>query len=339
MKKYGVVLIGCGHIGKEHISDIYFRDNISIKAVIDTNMDQAKLFQRMYGAEFADTQYLPYLAREDVDIVIIATPASCHLRMLEDALRFGKHVLCEKPVATNAEEGKRFYELSKASSSVVAVGYILRYNETFRKVKELISQGVIGKLKIARMVQNHHIMNENRYHQLLRECSPLLDCGVHYYDLLQWFTGSKIQRVGGFGTRVSAEFTDIAFDYGLATLHLEDGTVGYYEAGWTKGIASANVKEFVGDKGSIRVTLHQFRSEHTEEGDLIEVYHNADGRYEQINVPCDYKPMYRQLSALIDRVEGRPSDIPSMDEAYQAFCVGLAADKAIQTGSSVNVEL
>lgn len=339
MKVYNVVLIGCGHIGKAHISDIYYREDIRIKAVVDSNLSRAKEFQRMYGAEFADVDYMPYLQMEDVDIVIIATPVSSHLRMLRDALHYQKHVLCEKPLALNYKDGKAFYDLCKAAKTKVSVGYILRYNDTFRKVKELIAQGVIGNLKVVRMTQNHHIMNVDRYHALLRECTPQLDCGVHYYDLMQWLSGGTITAVSGMGTKIATEFADVQADYGIANLFLDNGVVGYYEAGWSRGISSSNVKEFIGDAGSISVTLRQFRREHTEEGDLIEVFHNNTGKYEIINVPSDYKPMYRQISALIDQIEGRPSEVPSMEEAFQTFCVGIAADQAIRTGEKVLVHL
>ena len=338
MKVYNVVLIGCGHIGKSHISDIYYRENIHITAVVDKDIHIAKEFQRMYSAEYADTEYLPYLEMPEVDIVIIATPVHFHLKMLKDALAHGKHVLCEKPLATNYEDGKAFYELCKQAKTKVSVGHILRHNATFQKVKELVEQGVIGQLKVARMVQNHHIMKEDRYHALLRDCSPLLECGVHYFDLIQWISGGTITAVSGFGAKI-AGYDDIQYDYGVANLFLDNGVVGYYEAGWNLAISSANIKEFIGDAGSISVTLRQFRGEHTEEGDRIEVYHNATKTYETINVPSEYKPMYQQLSALIDLIEGRPSDAPSMDEVYRAFCIGIAADKAVATGTRVEITL
>ncbi len=337
MNSYGVVLIGCGHIGREHIADIYYRDNINIVAVIDADIERALDFKRRYGAEYADTDYIPYLKMDKTDIVIIASPVSCHLPMLEDCIKFGKHVLCEKPLAATLEEGTRFFEVSKKAKTGVTVGHILRCNDTFIKVKELIDSGAIGKLRLARMVQNHHIINEERYHALLRECSPIIDCGVHYFDLLQWISGGKIVEVSGFGTRISPEFDDIQMDYGMANLFLDNGVVGYYEAGWNKGLSSNNIKEFIGEEGSISVTLNQFRSEHTEEGDLIEIFNNKNHSYTSINVPCNYKPMYRQLCALIDKIEGKEYEAPSLEEAYSAFKVSIAADKAAKEGIRVKV--
>lgn len=336
MKTYGVVLIGCGHIGQEHIADIYYRDNIYIKAVIDADIERALDFKRKYGAEYADTDYIPYLKMEDTDIVIIASPVSCHLKMLEDCVRYGKHVLCEKPLAKTLEDGKRFYEVSKAAKTGVTVGYILRYNDTFIKVKEIIDSGVIGKLKLARMVQNHNIINVDRYHAMLKECSPLLDCGVHYFDLIQWISGSKIVEVSGFGAKLN-DFADVEMDYGMANLFLDNGVKGYYEAGWVKGMNSNNTKEFICEKGSISVTLNQFRSSHTEEGDLIEIFHNDTRTYETINVPCAYKAMYRQLSALIDKIEGKETEAPSLEDAFYAFKVGIAAEQAAKTGEKIKI--
>ena len=96
---YGVMLIGCGHIGEEHLADIYYRDNVRIEAVVDQQPERAALFARKYGARHSGTDYRPFLDSKAVDIVIIATYANTHLPILEDCLAAGKHVLCEKPIA------------------------------------------------------------------------------------------------------------------------------------------------------------------------------------------------------------------------------------------------
>ena len=72
MKQYGILLIGCGHIGEAHIADIYYRENIRIIAVVDTDIERAKKFQRKYAAVYCSTDYHDYLFRDDVDIVICA---------------------------------------------------------------------------------------------------------------------------------------------------------------------------------------------------------------------------------------------------------------------------
>ena len=101
MKTYGIVLIGCGHIGCEHLADIYYRPSIRIVAVVDHDADKAEQARRRYAAAHSGTDYRPFLAREDVDIVIIATNVDSHLSILRDCIQAGKHVLCEKPIAGN----------------------------------------------------------------------------------------------------------------------------------------------------------------------------------------------------------------------------------------------
>ena len=97
-KKYGVLLIGCGHIGEEHISDIYYRDNIQMIAVVDKRIEIAEKFARKYGVKHYGTDYHTFL-NEEVDIVIVATYTDTHYQILCDCLVAGKHILCEKPIA------------------------------------------------------------------------------------------------------------------------------------------------------------------------------------------------------------------------------------------------
>ena len=95
-KVYGVMLVGCGHIGKQHIEDIYYRDNIRVVACVDYNLDTAKQFARRYGGEWDakyGTDYKPFLSMPELDIVIIATYAETHLPIMRDCVQAGKHVL------------------------------------------------------------------------------------------------------------------------------------------------------------------------------------------------------------------------------------------------------
>jgi len=328
MRKYGILVIGCGHIGSQHLADIYYRENIKIIAVTDCNIEIAKEASRKYGALYYGTDYHNFLTDEQVDIVIIATYASSHLQILRECLSANKHVLCEKPIAISNEDGKAFYEAVKASDQKVLIAHILRHNKSYIKIRELIQAGKIGNLRVMRMVQNHHAMDWKRYKRLLEDCSPIVDCGVHYIDVMQWFTGAKIIEVGGFCTSIE---TDTVYpNYGLITVKLDNGAIGYYEAGWSKSMASQNLKEFIGDKGRISLELKEHRSTNSEEGDLISIYHSDTGEYQTINLQSEYKDMYGQISALIDMIEKNTPANPTIEEVYSAFVVAMTADKAIQ---------
>ena len=335
-KQYGIMLIGCGHIGSEHLAGIYYRDNVRIEAVIDFNLETAQLTARKYGARHYGTDYRPFLTDPGVDIVIIATYAASHLSILKDCLANGKHVLCEKPITQSIEDGRECYHAVKAAQSKVLVAHILRHNHSYLTIKQLIDQGTIGELRLMRMVQNHHTMNWPRYRRLLEDCPPVVDCGVHYIDIMQWFSQSRVTDVSGIGTYLEADAKHP--NYGMITLRLENGCIGYYEAGWSKNTASQNLKEFIGTKGRITLTMRNYRLRDQEEGDLISVYHSDTGVYESINLQSEYKDMYAQLSALTDMIENDTPGNPTIDDVFSAFFVALEADRAIREKQILRID-
>lgn len=323
-------MVGCGHIGEEHIQDIYYREGIRIVGVVDLDIRRAQDFARKYSAQSFSTEYESYLQREDVDIVIIATYVGMHLKILKECLQKGKHVICEKPIASTLQEGKEFVELVKASPCKVLVSYILRYNETYREAAKIIKSNVIGNIKVMRMVQNHHCKDWGRYKNLMKDCSPIVDCGVHYMDVMQWFTDSKIVSVTGFGNAIDTDLPLGEYNYGVINVRLQNGAVGYYEAGWSKNLPSCNIKEFVGEKGRISIVLNRMRYKDVEEGDLIELYLYENNQYKTINLNAKYKNMWAQMQKLIEMIETDAPAVPSIDEVYNTLETVLCADTVIR---------
>ena len=330
MKIYNVVLIGCGHMGEAHLSQIYTKENVCVSCVCDRDIERAKVFQRRFGAKSISDDPGECIRREDTDIVIIATYPSTHLELLRMCLEHKKHVICEKPIARTLEDGQEFVRLVKAHPDVkVLVGHILRHNSTYRKVAKMIHDGAIGSPIIMRMSQNHHTMDWDRYRRLLEETSPIVDCGVHYLDVMQWFTGAKVTQISGIGIRTEADLPEGKNNYEMVTVKLDDGSVGFYEAGWTKTISSNNMKEFVGPLGSIRLIFAKDRISHQEEGDLIEYYRLSDKTYHMINVQGERKPTDVQLQCLIRMIEEGLPDRPTIDEVYSSFEAAIKAEKQI----------
>ena len=141
MKTYRIALIGCGQMGSAHLDDIYYREDIRITYVCDLNAEKASAFKRKYHAENILSDYRECISREDVDIVIAATYPSTHLSILKKCIKHGKHLLCEKPITADLEEGKEFVRLVKANPQIkVLVGHILRHNTTYNKVREMIRE-------------------------------------------------------------------------------------------------------------------------------------------------------------------------------------------------------
>lgn len=332
MKRYNVVLIGCGHMGEVHLEHIYYKEYINISCVCDKNEERAHEFARRFCADSISTDAKECISRPETDIVIIATYPSTHLAFLKLCIRYKKHVICEKPIAGTLEDGQEFVRLVKENPDVkVLVGHILRHNATYRRVAKMIQEGAIGKPIIMRMTQNHHTLDWNRYRRLVEETAPIIDCGVHYLDIMQWFTDEQITDISGIGMRTEADLAEDKCNYEMITVKLSGGSIGFYEAGWTKTISSNNMKEFIGPKGSIRLVFAKDRISHQEEGDLIEYYCLEDDTYHTINVAAERKPTDVQMHCLIRMIEEKLPDIPTIDEVYTSFEASIKAEKIIQS--------
>ncbi len=332
MKIYGILLIGCGIMGIEHLNGIYHHDNVKIVATVDRNIEKAREAAARSGATYFGTDYNEYLKMNEVDIVIIATNVDSHLEILKDCLTHKKHVLCEKPITANFADGEEFVRAVKASDCKVLVAHILRYNKSYRFIKQLIADGAIGQVRMIRMSQNHHTIDWSRHIRLMEDCSPTVDCGVHYYDAVEWITGDKITEVTGFGTKIDDDSP--RENYTLVTYKTKNGCSGYYEVGWGQTIRSCNLKEFIGTEGRITLEMQDRRATDIEEGDRITVYNAKEHKYYTYNINCLYKDMYAQLAALIDMIEGRDAETPTIDEVWRALRIALTADKSIKSGKT-----
>ncbi len=331
MKTYNLALIGCGDMGAAHLEDIYYKENIKIKYLCDLNLERAELFKKKYGGEKAASDFKEVIAKEDVDIVICATYPSTHLDILKECIKHKKHLICEKPITTNLKDGEEFVRLVQENPDVkVLIGHILRHNTTYSTVREMISSGAIGKPIIMRMSQNHQTQNQEKYINLIKETSPIIDCGVHYIDVMQWFTDAKVVDVSGVSTTTDDRVPEGKYNYGMITVRLSDGSVGFYEAGWGATMSGDNVKEFIGPKGRIRIIYSKDRKTHQKDGNLIEYYKYPEKVFEMQNIEFQRKPTGAQLDYMIKMIEDGVPAKPSICDVWESFKIAVDADSKIR---------
>lgn len=327
---YNVVLIGCGHMGSVHLDGIYMMKDICVYGVVDTYAERAEMFAKKYGAKSYDTSYMRYMKDKNTDIIICATYPETHLDILKQCVKYKKHLLCEKPIAANTEDAKEFVSIVKGADIKVQIGYILRFNETYRTVADMIHNGMIGSPLIIRMSQNHHVMDWKKYGALLKNASPLVDCGIHYIDVCRWFTRAEVIDTGGIAAKIDDETPSNSYNYGMMTMRLSDGSTAYYEAGWGNTIAAENVKEFIGPLGRIRITERENRADCHEEGDLIELYQYPQNEYKIINVNCKRRPTGAQLIHLIKMIESGVQALPTIDDVYKSLDIAIKTDESLR---------
>ncbi len=325
---YNVALIGCGQMGLAHLQEIYKMENVHFRYACDRDLSRAAELQKRYQVDRICDDYRECVNDEEVDIVIIATLPASHMEILKACVASKKHVLCEKPIGDTRQSAREFEELVTDNPDVkVLVGHILRHNATYQRIAEMIQGGAIGSPMTFRMVQNHHSIDWDRCLGILNDVSPLVDCGVHYVDILHWFTGAKVVKMNAMGIRSEDTVSPGQYNHGIVTMQLSDGSAGYYEAGFGKTLAPRDVKEFSGPKGRISLIRQRDRSSHQVEGDLIEYYRFPEGEYEMINVLSKWKSTDVQFAHLIKMIEEGVEATPTTPDMLYAFNTMMEADE------------
>ncbi|WP_040948514.1 Gfo/Idh/MocA family protein [Gorillibacterium massiliense] len=336
MKSYGIVLVGCGSMGATHLDTIATHPQVRLVGVADLIPDKAKDFAVRYHAESWSANYKEYLLRDDVDIVIIATYPSTHLDITRNCLAAGKHVLCEKPMAGTLKDAAEMVRLGSSAKSKLLIGHILRHNATYQQVQKLIQKGEIGHPIVMRMSQLKNTSATWSSHlALLEQVSPIVDCGVHYVDVMRWFTGAEVMSISGVGQRLEPDVPFHTYNYGMIAMRFTDGSAGYYEAGWGHTMPQDNLKEFIGPKGRIRITYRRQRSEADKHlGNLVEIEY-SDGQKTEMNIPFNSKPTDLQLEYLIRMIELNLDPTPYLRDFYRALEITLRGDQAIHESMTV----
>ena len=182
--------------------------NNRLVVVMRRDLDRARELARESGAPRAYGTVGEVLEDDEIDAVYVATPAHAHAGQTIQAAEHGKHVLCEKPMALNAEEGERMVQACDANGVKLMVRYYQRFNRRHRKIKELLNAGEIGRVTAVRL--NFSSFNPDepgawRQAPELGGGGNLMDCGSHCVDLIRYMVGEV--------TQVSAMVDTLAFDY------------------------------------------------------------------------------------------------------------------------------
>ena len=248
----GIGLIGLGGIAQKAHLPAYRKLQAEglarIVAVCDTHMDRTTQTAAEYGVDHVFSDHRGLLALPEVDVVDICTPNALHRLIALDAFAAGKHVLCEKPIARNAGEGREMLAASEAAGRRLMVGLNLRYSGGALAVKRFIDDGKLGNIYYARAqtlrrrgIPGHGVFIDKE----IQGGGPLIDIGVHILDLTLWFMGyPKPVSVAGaayaeFGRRTGV--LNLRGNWDPAAFTVEDLAAGFirFENGATLTIESS----------------------------------------------------------------------------------------------------
>ena len=140
-----VAVIGLGAMGRNHVRVLTDLEGVKLAAVCDTDSEAVESVGQKHDVP-AYTSWDDMLEREALDAVVVAVPTRFHLEAALAVLARGCHVLVEKPIASDLEEGRRLVDSARRANKVLAVGHIERFNPAVRELKRRVARGEIGRM-------------------------------------------------------------------------------------------------------------------------------------------------------------------------------------------------
>ena len=350
-----VLVVGVGNMGLSHTLAYHVIDGFEIVGLCSRNIKSRGDLPGELAALPRYDNYEAALAETKPDVVSINTWPDTHAEFAVQAFRAGAHVFLEKPIAANIADAERVVAAARQAGKKLVVGYILRVHPAWTEFTERAK--TLGKPLVMRMNLNQQSNGPSwDWHKnLMQMMTPLVDCGVHYVDIMCQMTGAKPLRVHGMGAKLSDEVP--MQNYGHLHVEFDDGSVGWYEAGWGPMMSEVAffVKDVVGPKGSISIVMPQEGQNETSSADIEShtktnalLVHSAamdaDNKFttqdEWLSMADepDHQELCNREQVMLLQAIREDLDLSSqMEDAVNSLRIVLAADESIKTGQVVTL--
>ncbi len=250
-----VLVVGCGHMGASHAMAYHQLPGFEICGLVSTGHSKSVLNDQLGGVYPLFDGFEEALLATRPDAVCIATYPDTHELFAVKAFEHGCHVFIEKPLADTVEGAQRVAEAAQRAGKKLLIGYILRYHPSWEKFIQVSQE--MGKPLVMRMNLNQqsHGHKWTVHRNLMKSLSPIVDCAVHYIDVMCQMTGSKPVQVSAIGVRLTDDIPTWNYNYGQLQIRFEDGSIGWYEAGWGPMVSDNAffIKDVFGPKGSVSI--------------------------------------------------------------------------------------
>jgi predicted dehydrogenase len=353
-----ILVVGCGHMGTSHAKAYHALPGFEIVGVVSRGEASRRALLDAVGAGYPEfTDFETALAATRPDAVSINTYPDTHADYAKRAFAAGCHVFLEKPVATTVAEAEEVVAAARRAGKKLVIGYILRVHPTWAKF--IATAQTLGKPLVMRMNLNQQSCGDQwkTHKQLMSSMSPIVDCGVHYVDVMCLMTRSRPVRVSAIGARLTDELPPGMYNYGQLQVTFADGSVGWYEAGWGPMMSDVAyfVKDVVGPKGCVSIAgvkEGEAASDDVEghtKASLLRLHHGGlkpDGSFAKPDeyIDCAGEPDHDGLCLLeqkffLDAIQNDRDLSDHMADAVNSLRIVLAADESFRTGKTVELPL
>ncbi len=354
MKKVKVLVVGVGNMGLSHARAYAANDGFEIVGLCSRAIETRADLKTEFPGVALYSDYAEALVETKSDAVSINTWPDTHATYARMALNAGCHVFIEKPLAATVAEAEELADLARTRNRKIVIGYILRVHPSWMKFVEM--GRTLGKPLVMRMNLNQQSSGAqwDVHKHLMNSISPIVDCGVHYVDIMCQVTGAKPMRVHAIGVRLTDEVAPDMYNYGQLQVTFDDGSVGWYEAGWGPMMSETAffVKDMIGPKGSVSIVMDESKTgssdidAHTMTS-ALRVHHGtlkSDGTFLRKDdiIRMDDEPGHQELcnreqALFLDAIVQDRDMTDHLNDAINSLAIVLAADESVRTGRVVDL--
>lgn len=354
-----ILVVGLGNMGASHASAYHRNPGFQIVGLCSRTITSKAIPEELQGYPLYE-DWEAALHELKPDAVSINTWPNTHAEYAIKAMDAGAHVFMEKPIATTIEDAESVVATARAKSRKLMLGYILRVHPSWVKFIEI--GRTLGKPLVMRLNLNQQSSGDAwLWHKnLIDSLIPIVDCGVHYVDVMCQLTGARPVRVHGIGAALWEATSQL--NYGHLHVTFDDGSVGWYEAGWGPMMSETAffVKDVVGPKGSVSLVPHDEAragaddlsdsaniDKHTKT-DAIRLHHAEVGSDHHFTKPDEVFSMEdepghqelcdREQDAFLRAIREDEDLGASMDAAVDSLRIVLAAERSIMEERAIRLD-
>ena len=337
MRKIGVALVGCGGIGKIHAASLKDSPYADPKVACDLEASRARAIAEEYGFERYTTNFDEVLKASDVEVVVVAVPPKYHAGLSIRALEAGKHVFCEKPMATNLKDAKEMLVKAEKAGVKLGIDYQNRYLPSHSKLKEIVDSGALGELVQVRARVAYPILESLPsdapmlgwlFNPDVAGGGVLMDIGTHWTDLARWLAGRDYAGiyalVGHFDPCIPAGVEDTA----TILARMEGDVQAIIDVSWAVK-ASMWLIEIYGTNGTAMANLPQG----------VLVYDKEKQDWVNVEMPPWEEPHAKLLNLFLKSVAEDKEPPVSGEDGYKSLEAVIAAYKSAEKAAEIKLPL
>jgi UDP-N-acetylglucosamine 3-dehydrogenase len=327
-----VAVIGMGQMGTVH-ANIYRKiPQVELVAACEYNDKRRAEVEAEYGCKVYK-DYKECLADPEIDAVSIVLPDNMHREAVEYAVKYKKHILLEKPLAKELEDGKALYEITKDYDKVFTVGFLLRFDPRFASIKEALDKKELGDIIHIYCRRNSPIVGPRRY---IGASDLSMHVMIHDIDYINWFMGCKPVKVFAKGRSVLlAEHNMKDVIYAIVTY--ENGAVACMEACW---VLPENSPTIIDDKLEVVTTNGVAYVDSCDNGVRFVTPQKIlypDSRHWYYVNGLPQGDLSEEIMAFINNIVTGTKSIITPEQAYESLKVVDAIERSMAEGKEVEL--